>query len=406
MSHPLIRRSLLALALVATLVAGACSDDNGDLGQGAARVGGDDGGGTDVSVVTTTTTPSGAARDALVRQVLDRLLGDGKSASTPGADFARYRALADAGQGYDAILERATRDYVTQAFDRIFKYRNDPAFSPNSISRVPFSESVFQTVMNAVRGTGARRTLTLADGRVQPADGNGIWNFVAQSTRVWGTYRQDSPNAENCVGGMGPRCKGTTSWATSTPRPANVDVFTRMDGLQMNYIEMAVAVGSIIHDRSCVPSPLTTVYCNGESFPDGPTEGRISQPGVIPGELEWRKAAYNLRDGRFWAYRFGPYPLDGSQDPASATINHGGFRPNSPADFFRDDTRLMPGRPTRVTSTDVSPFDTNYTREEFAHTTVLFARPGTSLDPMDNRFCGSGNFARLDATPFTSWGVC
>lgn len=410
---PTARRRLVALLLPLALLAGACADDGADgVGQGAARVGGGEEGGDDVepSTTTTTTATDAAARD-LARRALARVLGDAAVSSVPPGDFSRVLGRATGGQTYDALVESTLRDYVGQAYDRIFRYRNDPAMSPGPVTRVPFDESVFQSLLAKVRGTGARATLALPDGRSVPADAEGIWTFVAQSAPVWGSHRIATAGAENCVGGVGPRCKGS---APALPRPVNVDQFTRMDGVAMNYVQMAVAIGSIIHDRSCADRRTTyVVYCNGEPFPNlnDPSVQRAeaamnTTPQIVPGELEWRKAVYNTRDGRVWQFRFGPYPVDGSQDPASATITNGGMRPGSPADFFQDDIRLRPGRATQGSSSPTSTWDTNYNREEFAQTTVLFAPNGTSLDPMDGRFCGRGTFASFGSTPFTSWGVC
>jgi hypothetical protein len=417
MKHTTRRQLAAALLLPLALVAGACAgdDDASGLGQGAARVSLDDeggGGGGRVPSTTTTTSASDAAARDLTRRALARVLGDSAVDRVPAGDFTRVLNRAKAGQGYDALVDSTLRDYVGQAFDRIFRYRNDPATSPGPVQRIGFDETVFQSLLAKVRGTGPRATLALPDGRQVPADADGIWTFVAQSAPVWGSHRIATAGAENCVGGVGPRCKGS---APALPRPVNVDQFTRMDGLQMNYIQMAVAVGSIMHDRSCADRTSTyVVYCNGEPFPDltNPAVQRAENAmnntpsQIVPGELEWRKAVYNTRDGRVWQFRFGPYPVDGSQDPASATITNGGMRPGSPADFYQDDIRLRPGRPTQGSSSPTSTWDTNYNREEFAATTVLFAPNGTSLDPMDARFCGRQSFSGSGSTPFTRWGVC
>ena len=413
------RRHLVAvLAGLAVLLASSCSESGSGVGQGAARVGGGDlgGDGGDLTTVTRAPTTTSAVSDAAARDLAGRararVLGDAAAAKVPPAVMTTAITRAKSGMSYDALVDVTLRDYVNEAYNRLFRYRNDPAFTPGMFA-VRFDETVFQRLLGVVRGTGTRGSLTLPDRRTVPADAEGIWSYVAEAAPVWGARHSGAPNAENCVGGLGPRCKGTEG--SGTPRPANVDPFTRMDGTPMGYIEMAVAVGSIMHDRSCAEArTVYVVYCNGEPFPD-PTnpavqkaEQEISKAGLTPGELEWRKAVYNIRDGRYWIYRFGPYPIDGSTDPAANPSTTSGMRAGSPADHFADDTRLLPGRPSAGSSTATAQWDVPYNREEFAGTTVLFAQPGKSLDPMDGRYCNSAKngFARMESNPFTSWGVC
>jgi len=397
------------LLLLCALLLASCGDGGG-VGQGAARVGGDldDTGGDLTTRQVTTTTPSDAAARDLAVRALARVLGDDVPPRVPRVDLDRIVARAKAGAGYDSLVESTLRDYVTQAYDRIFRYRLDPATTPPAFA-VRFDENVFQRLLGVVRGTGPRGTLALPDGRSVPAAAEGIWSFVAESAPVWGARHSGAANAENCVGGLGPRCKGTEG--SGTPRPANTDGFDRMDGVRMNYIEMAVAVGSIMHDRSCLDPPYV-VYCNGEPFPN-PNDPRVqaaesamNPPGIVPGEIEWRKAVYNIRDGRYFTYRFGPYPLDGSVDPAANDSTRSGMRAGSPADHFSDDIRLLPGRPSAGSSDQFAQWDVPYQREELGQTTVLFAPAGKSLDPVDGRYCVRGSFARTESNPFTRWGVC
>jgi hypothetical protein len=401
------RRRLGAILFSAVvLLSSACSEDGGGVGQGAARVGGDleDTGGGAVSP-TTTTASDAAARD-VANRALARVLGDAALTRLPPAVLQTGINRAKGGMGYDALVEATLRDYVNEAYNRIFRYRSDPAYTP-AIYAVRFDETVFQRLLAVVRGTGTRGSLALPDTRTVPADAEGIWTYVAESAPVWGAHHNGRPDSENCVGGAGPRCKGVSPLAE---KPVNVDGFTRMDGIPMGYIEMAVAVGSIIHDRSCADKrpDYLVVYCNGETPPHGPSEDLIAKAGLTAGELEWRKAAYNLRDGRRWNFRFGPYPIDGSTDPGSNPSTTSGMRAGSPADHFADDIRLRPGRPTSGSSTQTATWDTPYNREEFAATTVLFATPGKSLDPMDGRFCNNakGGFASTGNNGLTSWGVC
>lgn len=315
--------------------------------------------------------------------VLSRLLGITSPETRTPTWYAKYRDLAYA-QTFDQVLERATRDYVSQAYTQIFKYRNDSRFSPVHKTGVAFNEQVFTNVWNAVKGTAP--TLVLPDG--QRVNAENIWAYVAEQAPVFGARRRASvPTPEQCLGAVGPRCNGTPM---GTPTPARVGTFQRMDGMWMHYIEMAVNVGSILHDKSCSESSTSVyvVYC-AEDWRSDRAEQQISSCPNCRGVAEWRKAWWNTQDNRYWIHGFGPYPTDATT-----------------AAVFTDDTRIVANRYTEVPSTGSS--FVPYTKGEYAGTKVLFARNGTALDQSDRAFCATEWFSELH-TPFfgpSPYGIC
>lgn len=189
---------------------------------------------------------------------------------------------------------------------------------------------------------------------------------------------------EQCLGGIGAGCKGT-GLAPPYPGPYSVERFVRMDGQEMHYVDMAVAVGAIIHDRSCF-GPGYVAYC----VKGAPDEESAQMEATCDasnedcsGVREWWKAWDNVVDGRYWRYRFGPYPgtgLEGSADNG-----------------WQDDTRIVASRDTATSyKRGVLPHlgekarNYHYSNGELAATKVLFAPAGTVIDYPDVAFCAPG----------------
>ena len=242
---------------------------------------------------------SGQSAQERAKQAFSRVLRpvDESNRST----FATYLAMAQAGASYEELVTRVTRDYVTEAYDKIFRYRNDPAFSPTAKTAVPFNEDVYDTVLTWVKAPGP----LYIDGVVVPNGAEAIWTYVAKSAPVWGAHSggDGKTNGEKCFGAMGPGCKGTGPLGKGAA-PHGVEQFRRMDGLEMHYIDISVGVGGIAHDRACLQdldSDYYVAYCNG-----GPGDPRsaamekecLERNAHCQGVREWWKASANLFDGR------------------------------------------------------------------------------------------------------------
>ena len=303
--------------------------------------------------------------------------------------FVTYLDMALAGATYDQIVTRITRDYVTQAYDKIFRYRNDPNFSPTDKTAVPFNEEVYNTILRWVKAPG---TLYI-DGSHHQHGAEPIWTYVAKSASVWGAHRGSSTPVDRCFGAVGSGCKGTGVEFFGTGTPYNIGEFRRLDGVKMHYRDMDVAVGSILHDRSCLDGGYIA-YCTG--WPDersGQMEKDCDERNVFcAGVREWWKAWDNAANGRTWRYRFGPYPVD-----------------DGLAGLFTDDLRVVATRRTFLPLTNGDKeLGHEYTNGEARATTVLIARGASSLDYTDAAFCYRGQTtSKTHKAPFsTPWIRC
>lgn len=276
----------------------------------------------------------------------------------------------------DETIAPLTRAYVAQAYDRIFR------------GRERFNDGVYQRILAAVR-------------RQERGSSDNIWTTVATANTggIWGSYRTGTasyvgvgirgadPNAERCVGGVGSRCDGS-------PKSKGVRVghFRRMDGVEMSYVRLETAVGSIIHDYSCryyhergVPWPTFCVGGEAGAFADAVSAG------THPGAREWNKAFWNMMDGHYWHHEFGPYPTDAGEHR-----------------YFTDDERNSSWvRHTRVRPTG-SPWLTQlWSLGEFRAANLLKAPAGAKMDHIDPGFCASGRF-REEQRPWgkTPFGIC
>ncbi|HJU90433.1 MAG TPA: hypothetical protein VJ672_13680 [Gemmatimonadaceae bacterium] len=181
--------------------------------------------------------------------------------------------------------------------------------------------------------------------------------------------------AEQCFGGVGPKCEGGVPDLYAWVHPRWHNYFTMPDGTEMAYVEMGVVVGSILHDNVCMDAQQgTAIACQGwELVTD------LTKHGGVPGALEWHKATWNVIDGRGWRAVFGPYPTNMSARRS-----------------WYDDVRPVRARRTMMAA-PVGPLglpilDQPYRGQERRATIVLTAPPGTKLDGTDAAFCTSKKF--------------
>lgn len=185
---------------------------------------------------------------------------------------------------------------------------------------------------------------------------------------------------EQCFGGVGPGCNGTVPEIYAWVQPRWHDYFTLPDGTEMAYVELGVAVGSILHDNACLDGPQGQgIACQGwEAITD------ITKHSGVPAAMEWNKAAWNVMEERGWRVRFGPYPVD-------AAARRGWY----------DDLRPIRARRSQMANVagvfTLPIHDQPYKGRERRASHVLEAPRGTTLDAVDVTFCESDHFSREES---------
>ena len=200
---------------------------------------------------------------------------------------------------------------------------------------------------------------------------------MSQAQGLFG-WRYPRPG-EQCYGGLGPGCTGTIPAVFEWVQPKWQQHFMLPDGTEMAYVEIGVAVGSIMHDAACMDGPAGGVACSGwEAITD------ITKHSGVPAAKEWNKAAWNVMDGRGWRHTFGPYPVD-------LALRRKWY----------DDMRPAPGRGgymAEVAGILTLPIhDVRYAGREKRASAVLFAPSGTTLDGRDAAYCSAKKFKRTES---------
>lgn len=200
---------------------------------------------------------------------------------------------------------------------------------------------------------------------------------LSQAQGLFG-WRNPRPG-EQCYGGLGPGCTGTIPPVFGWVQPDWREYFNLPDGTEMAYVELGVAVGSIMHDAACLDGPAGGVACAGwVAIAD------ITKHSGVPAAKEWNKAAWNVIDGRGWRHVFGPYPVDL------------GLRRK-----WYDDMRPAPGRGgymANVAGILTLPIhDVRYEGREKRASAALWAPAGTTLDGGDAAYCKSKKFKRTES---------
>ncbi|HEU5175318.1 MAG TPA: fibronectin type III domain-containing protein [Gemmatimonadaceae bacterium] len=192
-------------------------------------------------------------------------------------------------------------------------------------------------------------------------------------------WRNPRPG-EQCFGGLGPGCTGTIPPVFEWVQPRWEAYFNLPDGTEMAYVNIGVAVGSIMHDNACLDDRTGSgVACSGwVAIQD------ITKHSGVPAAMEWNKAAWNVIDGRGWRHTFGPYPVD-------LTLRRKWY----------DDLRPVPARRAhmaKVLGTLTLPIhDQPYRGQERKGSAVLSAPPGTTIDGGDVSYCKSKRFKRTES---------
>ena len=195
--------------------------------------------------------------------------------------------------------------------------------------------------------------------------------------------------SQQCSGGLGPKCGGgIPDIVNGKVAPVWFGAFRMPDGTQLAYVEIGVAVGSILHDAACLKDK-GGLNCNGLGA------GDLIKTGLWPAGLEWNKASWNVIDQRTWRAKFGPYPTD----------------PLLRDRDWYDDLRPTPARPAMmapaISMLAWPGLTVKYTGGESRQSSVLRAPAGTSLDDTDVAYCQSRAFGSTGwFVGKASWGIC
>jgi len=195
--------------------------------------------------------------------------------------------------------------------------------------------------------------------------------------------------SQQCYGALGPKCNGGIPEVINNKvGPIWFGDFYMPDNTRLAYVEIGVAVGSVLHDNACLKDK-DGLNCNGVGA------GDLIKTGLWPAGLEWNKASWNVIDQRTWRQTFGPYPADQSIRELDW---YDDLRPATPRPAMMAPAISMltwPGLTVKPTDGE--------TRQSRA----LQAPMGTPLDDTDVAFCRSGAFGSTGwFIGKASWGIC
>jgi hypothetical protein len=163
---------------------------------------------------------------------------------------------------------------------------------------------------------------------------------------------------EQCFGSVGRGC------ARSTDLPKAKTGRRSKKGTQ----KIKVSVGTIAHDNCCRSHP-NGYHCLGPDTGENESNCRS----------EWLQAERDLRLGRYWKHKFGPYSADAYSDDLTSVSGRRLVLPAEPGTGKGDscDDSVVVASP-----------------RETAGSLALAAPKGTKLDCTDEQFCASGNARR------------
>ena len=321
-----------------------------------------------------------AARDTTAPEsrsaMLERAFNEGAKGfpNLKTADRQVWLALADkSGMTYDELVKSWAGIYVVHyAFEKL-------------LERQPSGDEVKRYALNLGSGRNWHpfwREIATSPERDQkfgyyaPAP----FSSPTDAQRAFGSKQPPTP--EQCFGAMGDKCEGGIPQYPEV-QPRWIGRFTLPDGTVMGFVDMGVAVGSILHDNACLQNH-NGLNCNGIGA------GDLIKTSSGPAAPEWNKAAWNLIDGRNWRAQFGPYPVN-TQAHRSG---------------WYDDLRPVASRESWMAPVlgmiTIPAHTIRYTGGETKGSRRLKAPAHRTLDGKDQAFCASGQFADRFTTPLKS----
>ncbi len=343
------------------------------------------GGGADSGTATAGASDTAAAPDTSTSEsrsaMLERAFRDG------GQRFPKYQAdkplwlaLADkSGLTYEELVKSWGAIFLV---DYVFQSLLERQPSTDEMKRhASFLGNALGSWRNLWREIATTPERDQKFGYYAPAP----FNSREDAQRAFG--RKSPPTPEQCFGGMGDKCEGGIP-AYPEVQPRWVKRTILPEGTEMGFIEIGVAVGSILHDNACLQSQ-DGLNCKGI----GP--GDLVKTGSGPAALEWNKAAWNLLDTRNWRARFGPYPVNKDERRSGW---YDDLRPVTSRESWMAPALGMVTIPVQTI---------RYTGGETKASRRLKASPYITLDGKDQAFCASGVFQYRTNTPMKSpSGTC
>jgi hypothetical protein len=326
----------------------------------------------------TTTTTTTVTRDATIGRAY--AAGKARNPRVQPADSAGWHAVARmTPYAYDDLVASYDQIHVVRiAYQQLLGRRPD---STGAILRLNQLKGgmPWQSVWTEIAHSPEREQKT---GRWAPA----YYATPDQARAAFGL--PFTPTPEQCFGALGDKCEGGIPPLYPTVQPTWTATFVMPDGTKMGYVDIGVAVGSILHDNTCFRD-RSGLNCNGIDF-----GADLTKNSAMPAAMEWSKAVWNVVDGRTWRERFGPYPVDAATHRAS----------------WYDDVRPVPTREAWMAKVsgmvaEMHP-SVQYTGAELRETQRLKAPANKGLDEKDGAFCRSGSFVSVQTILLKTWGVC
>jgi hypothetical protein len=313
-----------------------------------------------------------------------------------GADYQRGKCLNPGAMGYPALWDSVASASGMTSAQRVAAWKEIGVVAleyRHILNRLPTSAETQRDVAALEAGTTWKqlwRTLAHSAERDQRF---GYWAPapIPDSIQAGRDFGMAVPpwTSQQCSGGLGPKCGGgIPDIVNGKVAPVWFGAFRMPDGTQLAYVEIGVAVGSILHDAACLKDK-GGLNCNGLGA------GDLIKTGLWPAGLEWNKASWNVIDQRTWRAKFGPYPTD----------------PLLRDKDWYDDLRPMPARPAMmapaISMLAWPGLTIKYTGGESRQSSVLKAPAGTSLDDTDVAYCASRAFGSTGwFVGKASWGIC
>jgi len=312
------------------------------------------------------------------------------------ADYQKGKCLNPGVMGYPALWDSVASVSGLTSAQRVAAWKEIGVVAleyRHILSRLPTAAEIQRDVAALKAGTTWKQLWRQLAHSPERDQRFGYWAAapIPDSVQAGRDFGMAVPpwTSQQCSGGLGPKCGGgIPDIVNGKVAPVWFGAFRMPDGTQLAYVEIGVAVGSILHDAACLKDK-GGLNCNGLGA------GDLIKTGLWPAGLEWNKASWNVIDQRTWRAKFGPYPTD----------------PLLRDRDWYDDLRPTPARPAMmapaISMLAWPGLTVKYTGGESRQSSVLRAPAGTSLDDTDVAYCQSRAFGSTGwFVGKASWGIC